>query len=269
MPSDFDDKEELFRIGDYSYTVIDFAKAIETYQRKQTPEYIPEFVERVYKDIVLEQVISYADSKLEDKYPDLKATIDEFRDGILIFAITDKIIWNKSITDTIGLKAFYEANKEKYKWGKRASVTLWSVDTEQKDLKTLEKVLNKSVKKSWGDEETFNKVAKAFKIKNDADKRITHKWFKFEKGDNKIVDKLVWDNSELKENSVIRDTISASKRSIALVFHGFVSSEVKTLEECKGMATSDYQSLLEKEWIDDLRNKYTYKINQEVYRSIR
>ena len=80
---------------------------------------------------------------------------------------------------------------------------------------------------------------------------------------------MVWDNSELKENSVIRDTISASKRSIALVFHGFVSSEVKTLEECKGMATSDYQSLLEKEWIDDLRNKYTYKINQEVYRSIR
>lgn len=269
VPSDFDDKEELFRIGDYSYTVTDFAKAIEVNQKKRTPEYIPEFVDRMYKDVVLEQVISYVDSKLEDKYPDLKATIDEFRDGILIFAITDKMIWNKSITDTIGLQAFYEANKEKYKWGKRASVTLWSVDSEEKNLKTLEKVLNKSVRKSWGDEETVNKIAKAFKIKVDADKHISHKWFKLEKGDNKVVDKLVWDNPELKENSVIRDTISSSRRSIALVFHGFVSPEVKTLEECKGMATSDYQSLLEKEWIDDLRNKYTYRVNQEVYRSIR
>lgn len=269
IPADFDDKEELFRIGDYSYTVTDFAKEIELNQRKQTPEYIPEFIEHVYRDVVLEQVIRYADSRLEDKYPDLKATVDEFRDGILIFAITDKIIWNKSITDTAGLKAFYEANKEKYKWDKRASVTLWSVDAEQKNLKTLEKVLTKSIKKSWGDEETVNKTAEAFKIKTDADKKISHKWFKFEQGDNKIVDKLVWDNTSIKNNSVIVDTVNSSKKSTAIVFHEFIPPEIKTLDECKGMATSDYQTMLEKKWIDDLRSKYTYKVNQEVYRSIR
>ena len=71
-----------------------------------------------------------------------------------------------------------------------------------------------------------------------------------------------------KSNNVIIDSVS-TKRNIAVVFHQFVPEEIKTLDECKGMATSDFQSYLEKQWIRDLRNKYEYKVCQEVYDSIK
>ena len=269
VPENFDNTEELFRIGDYSYTVLDFAKEIEANQKKQTPEYIPEFVEKAYSDVVLEQVVRYADSKLEEKYPELKATIDEFRDGVLIFAITDKMVWNKSIADTAGLAAFYEQNKAKYLWDTRVSATLWSVEGEHNPQK-LAKILKKATKKHWDNEKTKAKIAKAFKIDQEAaDKRITYHWGKFENGDNQIVNRTIWcDTSSLKSNNVIIDSVS-TKRNIAVVFHQFVPEEIKTLDECKGMATSDFQSYLEKQWIRDLRNKYEYKVCQEVYDSIK
>lgn len=267
VPSDFDNSEELFRIGDYSYTLCNFAKEIEANQRRQTPEYIPEFINKCYKEAVLEQIVRYADSRLEDKYPELKATIDEFRDGILIFAITDKQVWNKSVADTSGLREFYLEHKDNYKWDTRAEVTLWSVNCEKINPKKLNKILTKAIKKSWGEDKTKAAIAKAYKIE-DADKQISFRYGKFEKGDNAIVDRTVWSASNPSENSVISDTASA-KRDIAVVFHKFVQPETKTLDECKGAATSDYQSVLEQQWLKELRGKYDYNVNKEVYNSIR
>jgi peptidyl-prolyl cis-trans isomerase SurA len=48
-----------------------------------------------------------------------------------------------------------------------------------------------------------------------------------------------------------------------------IEPEVKTLLECKGIATSDYQEFLEKQWIKELRNKYSYKVNEYIFESIK
>ena len=66
IPTDFTNNSELFRIGDFSFTVYDLAKEIEKHQRIQPAEYIPAYLEKVYNTVVLEQVVNYADSKLED-----------------------------------------------------------------------------------------------------------------------------------------------------------------------------------------------------------
>ena len=146
---------------------------------------------------------------------------------------------------------------------------MWSVEGEHNPQK-LAKILKKATKKHWDNEKTKAKIAKAFKIDQEAaDKRITYRWGKFENGDNQIVNRTIWcDTSSLKSNNVIIDSVS-TKRNIAVVFHQFVPEEIKTLDECKGMATSDFQSYLEKQWIRDLRNKYEYKVCQEVYDSIK
>lgn len=266
VPENFNSTEELFRIGDYSFTQLDFAKQIEKNQRKQMPIYIPEFVNKAYNTVVLEQVVEYADSKLESKYPELKATIDEFRDGVLIFAITDKFVWNKSLIDSTGLEEFYQANKDNYKWDKRAEVTIWNINKE-KDIKKMHKALKKAQKKGWTNQETKEYLAKKFKIKEDVDNIVKYKWGKFEKGSDKMIDRLVWGLDSLSENTIVID--STSKRNIAVIFHRFIPEEVKTLNECKGIVTSDYQLYLEQEWIRDLRKKYSYKVNREVYNSIK
>jgi peptidyl-prolyl cis-trans isomerase SurA len=47
-----------------------------------------------------------------------------------------------------------------------------------------------------------------------------------------------------------------------------LSPQPKQLEETRGLVISDYQTALEKEWIESLRNKYTVKVNQSVLDSI-
>lgn len=270
IPTDFTNNSELFRIGDFSFTVYDLAKEIEKHQRIQPAEYIPAYLEKVYNTVVLEQVVNYADSKLEDKYPEIKSDMKEFSDGVLIFSITDKMVWNKSLIDTLGLQTYFADNQLKYYWGKRASVTLWSIDTEKENTEKVEKLLKKAIRKGWTNEETKAKLSQKLKIKESADinKKIVYKWNKYEKGDNKMVDSLFWTNT-LEEKGAIKFCETKNKKITFLILDSWIESEPKQLDECRGLVTSDYQSFLEKQWIEDLRAKYQYKINQQVYDSIK
>lgn len=268
IPAEFSDNTELFRIGDFSFTINDFAKEIEKHQRIQPAEYIPTYIEKVYNTVVLEQVVNYADSKLEEKFPELKAEIQEFSDGVLIFSITDRMVWNKSLIDTLGLQTYFEANKQKYNWEKRVSTTLWSVEAAEKDKSKIEKLLKKSIAKSWTNEETKEKLSKKLKIKEDIDKKIVYKWGKYEKGDNKTVDALLWsDTSQVK--GTIKSQETKNKKLTFLVLDSWVDVEPKELDDCKGLVTSDYQVFLEQQWISDLRTKYQYKIYRDVYDTIK
>ncbi len=268
IPADFSNNTELFRIGDFSFTVNDFAKAIETYQRPQPAEYIPTYIEKAYNTVLLEQVVNYADSKLEDKFPEIKSDIKEFSDGVLIFSITDQMVWNKSLIDTLGLQEYFSANQQNYKWKERASVTLWNIDAEKDNVAKIEKVLKKAVRKGWTNEETKTKLSQKLKIKDDADKRITYKWKKYEQGDNKIVDSLFWSDVTTKEGT-IKFYETKSKKITFLILNSWIGEEPKILDDCKGLVTSDYQSFLEKQWVEELRNKYQYKVYQDVYDSIK
>ncbi len=268
IPTEFSDNTELFRIGDFSFTINDFAKEIEKHQRIQPAEYIPTYIEKVYNTVVLEQVVNYADSKLEEKFPELKAEIQEFSDGVLIFSITDRMVWNKSLIDTLGLQTYFEANKQKYNWEKRVSTTLWSVEAAEKDKSKIEKLLKKSIAKSWTNEETKEKLSKKLKIKEGIDKKIVYKWGKYEKGDNKTVDALLWsDTSQVK--GTIKSQETKNKKLTFLVLDSWVDDEPKELDDCKGLVTSDYQVFLEQQWISDLRTKYQYKIYRDVYDTIK
>ena len=220
--------------------------------------------------MVLEQVVNYADSKLEEKYPEIKLDMQEFADGVLIFSITDKMVWNKSLIDTLGLQTYFGENQSKYYWGKRASVTLWSIDADKQDSKKIEKILNKAIRKGWTNEETKAKISQKLKIKEqaDIDKKVVYKWNKYEQGDNKMVDSLFWSDT-LQKDGTMKFYETKNKKITFLILNSWVESEPKQLDECKGLVTSDYQSFLEKQWITELRAKYQYKINQQVYDSIK
>lgn len=262
VPENYEGKEIIFTVGDYSFSQKDLAQEIEKLQQKQTPEYIPTYLNSIYNKIANEKVLAYADAKLEVKHPELKITVDEFRDGILIFTITDKFIWNKSITDSVGLSKFFSKNNSNYQWKERADVTTFSFSSNI-DILKAKKVIEKGVKKNKSNDEIKALLEKKFKIKEQTTKYFDYKWNKFEKGDNKVVDKTNW---KVGISDVIE--MENDKKKYIVIIHNILPPSPKTLEEAKGIATSDYQEYLEEQWIKKLRNDYTYNVNEDVFNSI-
>ncbi len=192
-------------------------------------------------------------ANLETKYPEFRNLLKEYRDGILLFDLTDQKVWSKAVKDTAGLKAFYEKNKNNYLWDERAEVTTYKC-ADDKIAKEVRGLLKK--KKSEKEiVETINKTSQL----NVSVENITYL-----KGENKDVD------ANWKQGIVATDIKDAKENKVTvLVINNLLGKTPKTIAEAKGMITADYQNYLEKEWLSYLKNKYTVKVNEDVLNTVK
>ena len=73
-------------------------------------------------------LLSYEESNLETKYPQYKALLKEYREGILLFDLTNKNVWQKAVEDTIGLLSYFEDNQATYFFNNRLDASIYSCD---------------------------------------------------------------------------------------------------------------------------------------------
>ncbi len=245
-------EKNMFTIGRRGYSQQDFAQWLATHQRQITPENIPAFVDRMFNTFVTEKLLEYEDSQLEGKYPEFKSLMQEYRDGILLFELTEDMIWSRASKDTVGLENYYEANKNNYMWGERADVSFYTLKSSDKKLIDN---LKSSIKKGLTNTELLEM------FNNDSTTLLTLDQQKLEKGENQDVDSMMWKKGEMKD--------SLNNASVVIThINDVIAPEPKKLNEARGIVTANYQDFLEKEWIKELRNKYPYKVNQEVLSSI-
>ena len=57
-------------------------------------------------------------AELPEKYDDYKNILNEYRDGILLFEVSNRNVWDKALRDTEGLEKYFQAHKDEYKWDK-------------------------------------------------------------------------------------------------------------------------------------------------------
>jgi peptidyl-prolyl cis-trans isomerase SurA len=246
----------VLSFADRKYTQQDFVQYLMKFNRKQNPQNIINFVDQSYDAFVNKMIIMYEEEILEEKYPAFRYLIKEYHDGILLFELTDKTVWSKAITDTVGLEEFYNKNKENYKWGYRYEVNTY----ECKDEKTLSK-LEKLVKKSWTEDKIFAKLNK---------KDSTAVVFSYqelcEKGVKLDVDKLITANDIPEKEGVLKVVSDSEKMTVTSI--KVIAPEIKSLNEARGVITADYQNLLEEKWIESLHKKYEVIIHDSVLREI-
>ena len=121
----------LFTIGTKRYLVSDFFTYLSNNRGGQKSTTSPaQAMRNAYKKYVDEELIRYEEAHLEEKYVDYKMLVKEYRDGILLFQLMDEKVWSKAISDTTGLRSFYDKNKEKYRWDTRAHAKIFSVSNE-------------------------------------------------------------------------------------------------------------------------------------------
>jgi peptidyl-prolyl cis-trans isomerase SurA len=244
-------KAPMFTLAGKTYTQEQFTQYLQKHQSKRQKTDVKEVVNALYRQWVDETIIAYEETQLEKKYPEFKALMQEYRDGILLFELTDKKVWSKAVKDTVGLKAFYEKNKENYKWDERADATIYTAADEK-----IAKEARKMLSKNKTEKQVLEALNKTSQLNLQAESKV------FSKGENSMVD-ASWNPGISADKKLENGKISF------VVVHKLLKPEVKTFTEAKGLVTADYQNHLEKEWLEELRKKYKVDVRKEVLSSIK
>ncbi|WP_367327484.1 peptidylprolyl isomerase [Lentimicrobium sp.] len=246
-------KKTIMTIGRQSFSQQDFAKWLEKNQRKRAKEDIRTFVNSMFTTFANETLLAYEDSRLESKYPDFKMLVKEYRDGILLFELTDQKIWSKAVKDTAGLESFYNQHKGNYMWGQRLDATVYTLEsTDDKLIAGLRKAISSGL--------TDTELLAQYNTDTTSVLTIDHR--KYQKGDDELIDNLEW------KPGLAPESIDEGKVYLVNI-HALLSPEPKKLNEARGLITADYQNYLEQEWIRELRARYPFKVYDEVLSSIK
>ena len=243
--------KELFTLADKKYTQQDFAKYLESHQTRRAKSDVTMAVNAQYKNFVDESLIAYEETQLDKKYPEYHNLMQEYRDGILLFDLTDKKVWSKAVKDSAGLEKFYEANKNNYLWDERADVSTY---------KCADDKIAKEVKKMLEAKKTEKEITDKLNKKSALDVSVEN--VTYLKGENKDVD-ANW------KQGIAPEIKQTDGKVNVLLINKLTPKTPKKLAECRGMVTSDYQNYLEKEWIANLRNNHKIEVNKDVLATIK
>jgi peptidyl-prolyl cis-trans isomerase SurA len=116
----------LFTIGNETYPVAKFFEFIKTQQEPKPTISTPYYAQLLYNNYLDQSLWDYEKKHLEEKHPDYRFLVKEYRDGILLFQRMEDQVWSKSLSDSTGQKAFFEKNRDKYQWGRRVKATVYN-----------------------------------------------------------------------------------------------------------------------------------------------
>ena len=245
-------KSVLFSTKDQSWTVQDFVEYIYKNQKRQGFLTPGAYAYQLYDRYLQQEVFAYEDSKLEDKYPDFKALVQEYHDGILLFSLMENEVWNKAVEDTLGLQDYYERNKESYMWNDRVRAVV--VTCQRKD--NVEEIKNLLVEGIEIDSlRTYVK-----ENKSQASVRLSF----YQKGDNVNVDATQWQDGAI---AVYPSAVDNTTQIVKIV--EVRQPEPKTFKEARGLVTSGYQAELEKQWLEQLREKYSVTVDEKLLNKVK
>jgi peptidyl-prolyl cis-trans isomerase SurA len=211
----------------------------------------PETIKLLFDEFVENRILEVENQSLEKKYAEFKYTINEYHDGILYFEITDDEVWSKATSDSIGIKNYFEKNKENYLWDEKFDGSVYYC-LNPKVYKKVSKIISKS---SFGTKVTNEDLLK--KVNKEAKEQLKIVTNVFEKGKNEYVDYFNWNIG------------SPEKSDLVIVKGNKIPKQQKTIDEARGQIISDYQTFIEKEWTNELRNKYKVTVNQSALSKIK
>lgn len=183
---------------------------------------------------------------------DTKYLFQEYHDGLLLYEISNREVWDKASKDEEGLKAFFKKNKKNYKWDSPRFKGIAYYAKDNKDIAAVKKSLKGVSFDKWAEvlRSTFN---------SDSVLKIRVEKGLFKKGDNVLVDKYEFDV----------DTIPAEKKGYPYcATYGKMFKAPKEMSDVRSQVTSDYQDAMEKKWLQGLRKKFPVVVNKDVVATV-
>ena len=244
----------LVKIDDHSIYIKDFATYIKKNQSLFTnTDDIQIFVNKMFDNFLNDKILEIEKENLEKKNPKFAAQINDYKEGILIFNLMDQNVWSKAMQDTAGLKAYYETIKNKYLTDEKAKIGIFKTN-DAKIAQKVQKTLQKNIQKS---QLNPNLILSKINKKNNV---VSY--------DSMVIEtkKLADIGLEKTVNAILSKENNNSYEIYWL--QSIIAPQPKSLDEVRGLVISEYQTYLEKQWINELRNRYHWQVNDEVLKSL-
>jgi peptidyl-prolyl cis-trans isomerase SurA len=247
------DKEKtLFTIGDKKLGYTDFAKFIAGRQKTTRPYKQKEaLLVDLYDEFETENLKDYFKEHLEDENEDYAAILTEYRDGLLIFDVMNKNIWQKAKNDSIGLQEYYNKTKQDYQWKQRVEAIIYSATSE---------ILAQQIQKMLAEGKTPEEIKTALNTDDKVNVLITPGLFEI-------------DQRELPEGLEIKEGVSKiypNNDSFEVVdIMAILAPGEKTLDEVKGKVLSNYQNDIEAKWMQELHSKYKVEVDKKALKHLK
>ena len=235
-------------IDNLNYSVGDFAGYFEKQQRTLTKKSQYNFmVKEALGKYVYAKLVKHHKNQLEELAPDFKAKMKNYKEGLMVFELMEREVWNKAKDDSIGLKKYYQQHKKAYYSKPQISGLLV-------DAKGVDQL--KKLKQQVTSTDSLELIKKAFP---------TIKLTPLDKhpiDDSRLPEKL-----KIKENQTkIYNHANAPKIVKIKEFH---PKRQLAFEEAKGRVVADYQDQLETKFIKRLRKKYKVEVDHDVLKKIK
>lgn len=246
-----EDTIPLVRLGDSAIRVSDaFAKLTSNNFPNSVAlaEAIDHSADQLFEDVIVERAVN----ELAEENTEYSNLINEYRDGILLFEISNRNVWDRAAKDKKGLEKFFHDNAKRYAWDSprfKGYVIFAPNDS----------ILNEAI--SYADsiniedpEEFVSAMRKQF-VKNLKIERVIAA-----KGENPITDYLAFGGE--------KPEVKSTKWTSYVAYRGQIIDKPREAADVKGQATTDYQALLEKQWLKQLHKRYPVNIDKKVLKSI-
>lgn len=199
-----------------------------------------------------EKVLEARRHEMEAKDPQLRYLVQEYHDGLLLYEMSNRTVWDKAAKDEAGLNAYFRKNRKRYKWDQPRFKGMAYHVKDKADVKNVRKAVKGLPFEQWAEKlrTTFN---------NDSTLRIRVEMGIFKEGDNKLVDKEIF-KDDVQVEPVQGFSIDA--------VYGKKLKAPKEMADVRSQVIADYQEELEKEWVAQLRKRYSVSVNEAVLKTV-
>lgn len=218
-------------------------------QRPQPGAYPAAEAMRITEEVLDEKALDAYVLKLDGLDTQFRDLLREYRDGILLFKISEDSLWNRASKDTLALRRYYNAHADRYHWTERTRTFAF-----QSSKDSLLSVISARLQVGMRAEE----VAALFKDQKD----VRFESMLFADSTNSIYDR----GFALKEGEYT-EPLPYLRYKVLLVGGGKLPPRPKTFDEARAEVTNDYQRQLEDQWMNRLMQRYKGRVYPERLRA--
>ena len=243
----------LFGFAHKNFSQADFARFL--IDNPMSPRHFPsEIINERFHAFVSEELLTFEDTQLARKHPEFRFLSQEYHDGILLFEISNREIWNRSQQDFDGLTAFFNANRERYNIWEEPRFKGRVVHAKNRaSMREAQRIIrNRQLSEV--------EINRALQAMNSDGVRVRVERGLFVQGDNRFVDR---------DHFRVRERIEPSADFPLVQTFGRVIHQPEEFTDVRGLVVADYQAHLEERWIKYLRAKFPVVIYRDVLRMVR